>query len=274
MVSAECSASPERQTSPTNALDLVLKYAAVFAALVYGVGFLEEIEYASWLGVGSVDFPLANPRYFAVGSLMLLACLWSVALVLPAVLPPGPWTIRRAGSDEETLRRLTKEMEKVNYAIATIAAFVLAFAGSHWAYFLPTVPALRLSAVVLLINAIALAIVRSPDRYFRLPIGHQLGVMLTLAALLAVFSVQCGYAHWCREAQTTGAKTRLLVAPEAVEGARMLGVVFSDEKRASGLPEVTEPVRVLFEGDRAYVLRLKSGTIVQLSKEKIWGIRP
>lgn len=124
MGSAECSASPERQISPTDALDLVLKYAAVFATLVYGVGFLEEIEYASWLGVGSVDFPLANPRYFAVGSLMLLACLLSVALVLPAVLPPGPWTIRRAGSDEETLRRLTKEMGKVNYAIATIAAFV------------------------------------------------------------------------------------------------------------------------------------------------------
>ena len=73
MGNAGCSAPPERQISQTNALDLVLKYAAVFAALVYGIGFLEEIEYASRLGVGSLDFPLANPRYFAVGALILLA---------------------------------------------------------------------------------------------------------------------------------------------------------------------------------------------------------
>jgi hypothetical protein len=98
--------------------------------------------------------------------------------------------------------------------------------------------------------------------------------MLTLATALALFCVQCGYAHWCRQAQSTGASTRLLVAPEAVEGARMLGVVFSDGKQASGLPELTAPVRVLYEGDRTYVLRLGSGAIVQLSKEKIWGIRP
>lgn len=269
MGNAECAAPAERRISQMNALDLVLKYAAVFAALVYGVGFLEEIEYASRLGIGSVDFPLANPRYFAIGTLLMFGCLSSVAFVLPM----GVWMIRRVGAGEEREGR-REHMEKLNYALARISVFALALVLSHWIYLVPTVPALGLSGVVLLINAIALEMISSPHRYLHLQVGQQLGLMLTLATALALFSVQCGYAHWCRQVQSTLASTRLLVAPEAIEGARMLGVVFSDGKRASGLPELTEPVRVLFEGDRTYVLRLESGAIVQLSKEKIWGVRP
>lgn len=270
MGNAQCPAPLEQPISRTNALDLVIKYAAAFAALVYGIGFLEEVEYASRLGVGSVDFPLANPRYFAVGTMMLFTCLWTV----PLVLPVGISVAMKAAFDEKRLGRLTERVEKFNYAFARIAVFVAAFAATHWALLVPTAPALGLSTVVYLINAIVLSIVRSPDRYLHSQIGHQLGLMLTLATLLVLFSVSCGYAHWRGQAQSTGAHTRLLVAPEAVEGARMLGVVFSDAKQSSGLPELSEPVRVLFEGDRTYVLRLNSGTIVQLSKEKIWGIRP
>jgi predicted membrane protein len=203
MGNAEGSAPVERQISQTNALDIVLKYAAASAALVYGVGFLEEIEYASRLGVGSVDFPLANPRYFAVGTLMLLVCLWSVA----GVLPVGT-IIERAGSGGETLRRLMKYVEKLNYAIARILVFVLAFVGSHWVYFLPTAPALALAVVALVINGIVLSIVRSPDRYLLSPIQHQIGLMLTLATFLTLFCIQCGHAHWCKQSQTAEASTR------------------------------------------------------------------
>jgi hypothetical protein len=153
MGNAEGSAPPERQISQTNALDLVLKYAAVFAALVYGVGFLEEVEFASRLGVGSVDFPLANPRYFAIGTMMLSACLFPVATVLPA----GTYI----DDTVNPLRKYVKHMDKLKYAFARVSVFVLAFAGSHWAYFVPTVPALALAVVALVINGIVLSLLIS-----------------------------------------------------------------------------------------------------------------
>lgn len=257
----------ESYTERTSALDIIVRYAAFFSAFVYGIGFLEEIEYARNLGVGSFDFPLANPRYFVVGTVLLLPCLWSAVLAVPKdIFFSGHHNREMFASSDE-------RFQKIEYFVARVSVFVAVFAASHWIYFVPTIRSLILAILTYVINVIAIKVIRSPDQY--LQIGKQVGVILTMATLVSMYSVQCGYAHWCREMRREKTNTRLLIAPEAVEGARALGVAFpSNVKSSIGSPELTEPVRVLYEGERTYVLRLGSGSILQISKDKIWGIAP
>ena len=75
-----------RRMDPTpsepNVIDLFIKYGAAIGAVAYGLGFLEQSDLLRWLGVEG-DFSFADPRYFAVGAL-LLSTLAPVLIVVPA----------------------------------------------------------------------------------------------------------------------------------------------------------------------------------------------
>lgn len=61
---------------------------------------------------------------------------------------------------------------------------------------------------------------------------------------------------------------RMLLASDAVDGAQQLGVPMSGTT-----PLLSEPVTVVFEGSESFVLRLTDGTIVQLDRKAVKGIR-
>lgn len=85
-----------------------------------------------------------------------------------------------------------ERFQKIEYFVARVSVFVAVFAASHWIYFVPTIRSLILAILTYVINVIAIKVIRSPDQY--LQIGKQVGVILTMATLVSMYSVQCGYA--------------------------------------------------------------------------------
>jgi len=59
------------ESSQSNALDVVIKYGAIFTAVVYAGGFVEHVVYVSRLQAAR-DIPLSNPYIFAIGLMLLL----------------------------------------------------------------------------------------------------------------------------------------------------------------------------------------------------------
>lgn len=65
---------------------------------------------------------------------------------------------------------------------------------------------------------------------------------------------------------------RVLIAPEAIDGARQLGIHFANATVPSGAPQLSDPVSLAYPGDRSYFLVMPNGAVVRLSKDKVWGV--
>jgi hypothetical protein len=88
---------------------------------------------------------------------------------------------------------------------------------------------------------------------------------------LIVFSAGYGVAAGRERLREPAKSARLLIAPEAIDGLRRLGVPFTDANggRSAGL---TDGVNLLSEGNRMYIIRLKNGEIVQIKNDKVWSL--
>ena len=102
--------------------------------------------------------------------------------------------------------------------------------------------------------------------------GPQVTVrIVTAIALLFVFSGAAADVEADRAKNDPRRNIQLLVAGDVVGGAKELGIPFvSDSTQTSSA--LTEPVRLVYSGERTYALRLSNNRLVQLSKDKVWGL--
>ena len=64
---------------------------------------------------------------------------------------------------------------------------------------------------------------------------------------------------------------RLLVEPEAVLGLKQMGMHFDQFTGSQSSAPVTEDVNLVFQDQDYCVVRLESGGVISIRKDKIWG---
>lgn len=127
-----------------------------------------------------------------------------------------------------------------------------------------------LSVLTVLPIIVAVAVVyrlqRSTSSSRALLVGAYAG---TLVVTLVVYSMAMGLVEGLYKPATFS--LRLLVSPDAKVGLRGLGIEFSAPRSDGSGGELSSPLEVVLENDKTYLLRLKDGTLVELSKDKVWG---
>ena len=100
---------------------------------------------------------------------------------------------------------------------------------------------------------------------------RQITILTYLVILLLLYAEGIGRTHFhILIGSNSEPRTRMLVAPEAIEGAMQLGLVFQGGGPNSA--RLSQPLEIVLDGETNYVLRLNKNAIVKLRKEKVWGV--
>ena len=245
-----------RNGAQSGPLDIAVRYGVLIAVVSYAIGLLSEWATASRLGLALADFPLTDRRILVSGGTILLwvvLCVGFSAFVaaflhrdgtsrwLPVatvlLVPPLFW------SALWLLRVYVTSLEHMEWrflAYAVVLNWAATWTFLSWYEVLPPLPRLRQTALFVLI-----------------------------LVFLALLSVQWGYL--AAEILLRSPKVHLLVAPDSVSGAKQLGISFTEQP--DGTPaQLSEQVRIVYVGERTFLIQLGNGRIVQYSRDKILGV--
>jgi hypothetical protein len=269
----------DASSSSRNALDLMLKYSAVFVAVVYASGFLEQSSLAATVGAGALDGRLADASYLmrglgvavlcvgaSVGSILSLELVRHASVLFLDHRVPN-WIRNGVGLHDRLLRTglLTVQVIAAFGAMLIISRFML-----HLSFRWTVSLAVACSVVNLLVSLVLV----DPEAYFSSTARQQLSLLMLVGLGLLVFSVGLGIADGRRELQESGPRARLLIAPDAIDGMKHLGIAFPDANCGTASAEPTDSVRVLYQGESMYVVRTKDGRILQIKSDKVWSVAP
>ena len=263
------SANSSEPVPQTNALDLIAKYSALLLGVTYASGFLAQEAFllnAKLLSHSDVSF--ISSRLLVVGASVVVLCFIPTFFVLgihfmydPSFLPT-------------TSRQPTKRARKIGSLVSRIVAPVMyAIVLGVFFYQERTVgrwDAVSIYVFVMMANLLGIWIsLASAGTYSRLRSEQQFGLVAIIAACIFCVSLLMGQREWAR-ATARENSIRLLIAPEAITGARQLGIAFPETKGSTSA-QLSENLNLLYVGERMYLVRIKDGHIVQLSKDKVWG---
>lgn len=237
---------------------LIVKYSTLLVALSYVTGFIANAEFGTAVGVDvRGEISVVQPRMFAYGAAIIP--LFSLGALLVVLIL--------------SLRIFERVQQHVPYRVAyhvvligipLVAATALVFlARSHGS---DSPQSAVIWSSLLLGNVILASLLTAP-----MPNASQVTVrIVTVAALLFLFSGAAADVEAERAKRDPRRDIQFLIAPEAVDGARQLGIPFTRPLDQSPM-ELTQPVHLVYSGERTYALRLADGRLVQLSKDKVWG---
>lgn len=251
--------------SGAGVLEQALKYSSVTAAVAYVTGFVMEIAYLSHLQPSFYDLDY-SPRLLANGVEVLLlyagAVLFGVVLMaLSDSAKPMVRLLFKPSTGEEVL---TSE-NKARYALLILCP-VLALINLYHVH--PS-PEFSVQASLVMGNILLVAVLIFPRAYGRFTHVQKGAFVLVIAVALAILAFAVG--TWAWDAPGGQGIVRLLVAPEAVAGVEELGVNFPG-KDSAGSARLSNEVVMLYTGSRTYTFRLDNKQIVQLNKDKVWGM--
>jgi len=133
-----------------------------------------------------------------------------------------------------------------------------------WHYHYGTIrECLTVAAVASLPAGIAIVLFLVPTTFKRLTAKHCIALIVLALYCLISYCVAMGdvFSQKKRNAQY---EHRLFIAPDAVGGVKELGINFPHDT-------MTEPLHLLYSGDRVYVIGLPNGKTALISKDKVWG---
>jgi hypothetical protein len=235
-----------------------VKYSTLLVALSYVTGFIANAEFATVVGVDlRGEISLAQPRTFAYGAAIIpVFSLGALLIGLVLSLRVFELAQRRVPSV------LTYETVLIGIPLITSTTMTLLIR-SHGADLYQT---MVIWSSTFLGNVIVGWLLTTP-----LQSGPQVTVRIVAAiALLFVFSGAVADAEAGQAKNDPRRNIQLLVAGDIVGGAKELGIPFvqGSSQTSSAL---TQPVRLVYSGDRTYALRLRNNRLVQVSKDKVWG---
>jgi hypothetical protein len=242
-------------------LDDLLKYSPLVVALAYVTGFVMELGYISHLQPSFFDVDF-GPRILVNGAAVLLqyggiSLAFGLAFVFMDEL-----VRQRAG---------TGTVQAVLRWGRYGCLFLGPLLASIGLYKVRTSPGLPLMLSVFSGNFLLLFLMLFPAAYSRLTKLQHCAVILFLAASLGTLAFASG--TWTWDISSGQGVARLLIAPEAIEGAREMGVTFP-EGTGGGSARLSEQVVMLYTGTRTYTFRLNDKRVVQLTRDKVWGMTP
>jgi len=268
-----------------NVFELLLKYGTALFACSYALGVIKEHAFWFTMGAGSIVFPLADSGYFVEGLFVELLCLLIVVL---GILTHGLIGILVLLWKGRPLPQLIHKLPKLlNIRLAKwIADFgeplylaIVAFSFFFWTFRFQDgfsiKAAIWLALAAAVVNLVLWLVFSDQGVYFAMPFGQQFGIATLVFVCLIAFAVGSGIAAGHRSLKKVDASARFLIAEDAVEGLKRLGVNFPDEMQGSHpQAQVTDTVDVLYEGDKQYVIRTKDDRVLQITSEKIWSVAP
>ena len=242
-----------------NILDQIIKYNILLAMAAYAIGLFETSAYLYSVKTVLFDLNLADLRLFSSGAVILMGLLRApfCALLLSFWL------------DHRQVKAARKNhVPRFQQSLRYTFLIVLILFGTlrYHSYANPLAGMLASAAC----STIIISAILFPSAYSKLSKLQQ----LTVIALLVVALLQVARIHGLEMAYRLPDKsymTHLLVAPDAVEGSKQLGITFlvtQDEHSAS----LSEEVEVIKIGEKSYLLRTKGNQLVLLGRDKIWGL--
>jgi hypothetical protein len=257
----------ETTPSGSNVIDLCIKYGAVIGFVAYGLGLLEQYDFFERMGIRG-DLSVADPMYFVLGAYLLGQIIIPVAGVGFEVWAKA---LAKALLHAE---RLDLDLKWHLAVINTLFGFVLTFTialvvGHAWVRDAVWVSAAGGSACGVVIFEIGRMRKRG-----RLDLWEPVYPLLIITFCLTFFALGNAKVRWRRVLAEHGRdQVRLLIAGDAVRGAREMGLTFPESPPGDKSAELSNPVEVVFEGERTYVLRV-NGQIAQLGKVEVLGSVP
>jgi hypothetical protein len=250
--------------SDSNAIDFSLKYGAAIAAVAYGLGFVEEHDLLRRFGIHS-DFSLADPRYFAVGALLLSLSMLNVLVVVSS----RDWfrvVVFRKPEEPGAAQR--------GAGLCFVLTFVGIFTISLTRYHGWIRDALWVSLAGACAAGMAVFEINRLKMRDRPGLGEQVYPLMLVTLCLLILALGAGKLHWryllTKEGQQ---QVRLLIEGDAVRGVQEMGLTFPQLQSGDKSAELSGPVEMVFESDRTYVLRV-NGQVVRLGKGKVLGTVP
>ncbi|MBZ5679926.1 MAG: hypothetical protein LAO24_07455 [Acidobacteriia bacterium] len=257
----------------------MLKYSAAFLAIAYALGFLEQSSFAATVGVGEFRVRLADTNYLIRGLLVEAFCIGaSVANILFLEFAshvfvllfgrPAPDWIQRQAAFHDRKYRLGLVLGQVAVslsAVLIVGRFLLRLS-LGWS--------VSLAVSCGIVNLVVSLILVQPEVYFSSTVRQQLSLLMLVALGLTVFSLGLGIADGSELLQKPGRSVRLLIAPDAIDGLKHLGIAFPDSSCGTTSAEPTESIHVLYQGESMYVVRTKNNSVVQIKSDKVWSVEP
>ncbi len=248
----------------SNLIDLCIKYGAVIGAVAYGLGLLEQYDFFERMGIRG-DLSFTDPEYFVLGAYLLGQTMVPLAAVgfevwVSALLHPE--------------RRAQMELKWYMTVFYVFAAFGMIFAlaldpGHAWVRDAVWVSTAGASAV-----GVAIFEIGRIRKRGRLDLWEPVSPLLVITFCFVFFALGTAKIRWRRALAEHGQdQVRLLVAADAVPGAREMGLTFPESPPGDKSAELSNPVEVVFESEHTYVLRV-NGQVARLRKGNVLGSVP
>jgi cytochrome c biogenesis factor len=255
--------------TPANVFDLEVQYGALAIALAYLTGSSFEQGYAARLGVPMAEMQMSAPVLLVHGfTVLLFSLIPTIAAIayLRFIIP--------LYSDLDEQDERSKSYKFYTSAITWLFPLLylpVVFFYLHHRSPRSTLVILWLMVAVYGINAgLGFLILRAEQIQIR-----KMGITVQLAAVLTFVLAYRGVAMQdgkIEEQNQEAKKMRLLIAPEAVDGVRQLGIHFGNVAGPNGAPQLSDPVSLAYPGDHFYFLMMPNGAVIRLSKDKVWGV--
>lgn len=265
-------------SSRVNSFDLFLKYGAAFFATAYGLGVI--YQHAVWFSMGAPNatFPLADSGYFVQGVTVEVVCM---IFALLSIIQGGFKNLVDLLFFEHPLPQfiagIVEFVEGSRLQLAVLQ-FLVPFTFFVWWFYTKadfTIgTTLILAASSALVNVIVSLTLLNPDVFLSATLRQQLGILTFVGLGLLAFAAGWGVAEGRRFLREPDLNARLLIAPDAVEGLKELGLVFPDASKGTTFAQPTATVSVLYEGETLYVVRTANGKVLQIKGDKVWSSAP
>jgi hypothetical protein len=246
-----------KDSAPTNVFDLEVKYGALAVALAYMVGYVYEVGFGLRLYVPLAEMQLGTAHLLASGFTILFRSL------VPTIFSLA------------YLRFIVTEASRY-YEKAISGLFPAIYAVVLCVYFYlhhtrPVSSVVIMVAGVYVINTLIGWLLVNAEKFpaWKLKPVEQLAALL--AFLLVFQGVPSNYGKTEERAQETK-MMRLLFAPETVDGARQMGIHFGNANSSATSAQLSDPVSLAYQGEHSYFLALQDGSVLRISKDKVWGV--
>jgi|SRR5208283_244693 len=254
-----------QDSAPVNLFDFEVKYGALVIALAYLVGYSFEQGFGLRLGVPSSEMQLSAASLLVRGFTLLFSSLF------PSLFSLGYLGYLRFidKSSSNMLQQGSAESAVLRFAPLIYGAAMCAY--FYVRHSLPVYAVVFTVVEVTVMNAAVGLFLIHGERTLTWKLNPLEQLATTIAVLLMFRTIAYNYGKIAERGQE-GQVVQLLIAPDAIDGARQVGIPFRTAKSSAGSEQLSDPVSFAYQGEHSYFLVLRDGAVVRFSKDKVWAV--
>lgn len=271
-MSGESDVPAAPDSAPANVFDFEVKYGALVIALAYLVGYSFEQGFAVRLGIPTSEMQLSAASLLVRGFMLLFSSLFPTLFSL-GYLGYLRFIEKSSGNvlEQGSVSRFYKSPEG---AVLRFSPLIYGVVMCVYFYFRHSRPVYAVVLTVLEVTvmnaAVGLLLVHA-ERPLTRKLNPMEQLATTIAILLMFRTMAYNYGKIAERGQEAQV-VQLLIAPDAIDGARQVGIPFPTAKSSASSGQLSDPVSFAYQGEHSYFLVLRDGTVVRFSKDKVWAV--